>query len=67
MHATFLDLHIVVVDYIYAYKLYDKRDISPFLLFVFLTLVVMFHHMIFAVQFRRATRGGGGDAFPALF
>ena len=30
LHATFLDQDITVVDGIYEYKLYDKRDNYPF-------------------------------------
>ena len=32
-HATFLDLEITVVDGIFVYKLFDKRDNFPFFIF----------------------------------
>ena len=30
LHATFLDLEVNIVDSVFVYKLYDKRDAFPF-------------------------------------
>ena len=41
-HATFLNLNVTVKDGEFVYKLFGKRDAFPFLLFVWLILIVTF-------------------------
>ena len=45
-HATFLELDITIVDGIFVYKLFDKRDDLPFLLLECQMSVVIYHSTI---------------------
>ena len=42
-HTTFLELDITIVDGIFVYKLFDKRDAFPFLLLECQMSVVIYH------------------------